>query len=536
MEMNPSLVEISGDGLTIAKVASVARLNDRVALASDPGVREKIFASRQLLENKLAAGEIIYGVNTGFGGNARYLIPSSEISKHQENMFQFLACGVGTALPEDTVRAAMLLRANALAKGFSGVRLVLIEKLLDLLNSRITPVVPRYGSVGASGDLIPSAYIARALLSQGEVSYQGTIQPAAQALADAGLEPLRLEAKEALALVNGTTVMSGIGSLVIDDGASLTASVLACVSLGLEALGGTDDPFKDAVHRAKNHPGQITAATFCRELLSASGNVRNLDFVRARLSATRGTTAQDVVRAEESIQSPYSLRCAPQGLGPMLDALEEYRRTLEREANSVNDNPLVDPVRGEIYHTGNFYGGHVARALDGWKIDLATLANWLHALMAMLVDERFSNGLPPNLSPNPGVSTGFKGVQLCLTSLVCALRQLAQPSMIHTLPTEQYNQDMVSLGTHSALTAMDMTAMAQEATAMVLIALCQAIDLRRGANHLGKGNQAIYAQLRSEVAFLDEDRPLDRDIAKVSALIQKRLIPFPDWRRNDEYL
>jgi phenylalanine ammonia-lyase len=530
MEMNPSLVEISGDGLTIAKVASVARLNNRVELVSHPGVREKIFASRQLLEKKIAAGEIIYGVNTGFGGNARYLIPSSEISKHQENMFQFLACGVGAALPEDTVRAAMLLRANALAKGFSGVRLVIIERLLDLLNSRITPIVPRYGSVGASGDLIPSAYVARALLGQGEVSYQGTVQPAAQAQADAGLEPLRLEAKEALALVNGTTVMNGIGSLVIDDGAYLTASVLACVSLALEALRGTDDPFKDAVQRAKNHPGQIAAAAFCRELLSASGNARNLDLLRAQLGETREAKGHGVVRAEECIQSPYSLRCAPQGLGPILDALEEYRRTLEREANSVNDNPLIDPDRGEIYHTGNFYGGHVARSLDGWKIDLATLANWLHALMAMLVDERFSNGLPPNLSPNPGVSTGFKGVQLCLTSLVCALRQLAQPSMIHTLPTEQYNQDIVSLGTHSALTAMEMTAMMRDAVAMVLIALCQAVDLRRAADKLGTGNRAIYAELRSEVKFLDEDRPLDRDIAKVGELIKKRLIPFPDWR------
>src|SRR6267142_2172108 len=244
MEMNPSLVEISGDGLTIAKVASVARLSKRVELVSHLNVREKISASRRLLEKKLAAGEIIYGVNTGFGG-------------------------------------------NALAKGFSGVRLVIIEKLLDLLNKRITPVVPRYGSVGASGDLIPSAYIARALLGQGEVYYQGTVRPADRTLADARMEPLRLEAKEALALVNGTTVMNGIGSLVIDDGAYLTASVLACVSLALEALRGTDDPFKDAIHRAKNHPGQITAAAFCRELLSTSGNVRNLDLLRAQLSATR---------------------------------------------------------------------------------------------------------------------------------------------------------------------------------------------------------------------------------------------------------
>ena len=306
--MNPSLVEISGDGLTIAQVASVARLSKRVELVSHLNVREKISASRRLLEKKLAAGEIIYGVNTGFGGNARYLIPSSEISKHQENMFQFLACGVGTALPEDTVRAAMLLRANALAKGFSGVRLVIIEKLLDLLNKRITPVVPRYGSVGASGDLIPSAYIARALLGQGEVYYQGTVRPADRTLADARMEPLRLEAKEALALVNGTTVMNGIGSLVIDDGAYLTASVLACVSLALEALGATDDPFKDAIHRAKNHPGQITAAAFCRELLSTSGNVRNLDLLRAQLAIPERRSVKAWSAPRNAFSRP--IRCA----------------------------------------------------------------------------------------------------------------------------------------------------------------------------------------------------------------------------------
>ena len=188
----------------------------------------------------------------------------------------------------------------------------------------------------------------------------------------------------------------------------------------------------------------------------------------------------------------------------------------------------MDPQEGRVYHTGNFYGGHVARALDSWKIDLATLGNWLHALMAMLVDERFNNGLPPNLASKPGLFSGFKGMQLCLTSLVCALRHLANPSLIHALPTEQYNQDMVSLGMHSALTAMQMTTILCDALAILLIAVCQAIDLRGGAKGLGKGNRAVYETIRREVPFVKVDRPLDGDMRKVTELIKKRLIPLPE--------
>lgn len=525
-------IAVSGDRLRLNQIAAVARHNHRATLSADREIRDNIAASRRLLERKLQQGEVIYGVNTGFGGNVHFLIPACDLAKHQENMFQFLACGRGQALPPDTVRAAILLRANALAKGFSGVRIEVIDRLFELLNQRITPIVPRYGSVGASGDLIPAAYIGRALLGQGEVYYHGRVCSAACALADAGIEPIRLQAKEALALVNGTTVMTGIGSLVIYDGAQLTALALACATLAIEALGASDDSFKETIHRVKNHPGQITAAAFCRELLAGSTQLGNLDAMRAQLSQQRAAHGQGVVRVKEALQTPYSLRCVPQGIGPMLDALAEHRRTLEREANSVNDNPLVDPHEEQIYHTGNFYGGHVARALDSWKIDLANLGNWLHALMAMLVDERFSNGLPANLSPKPGVFTGFKGMQLCLTSLICALRQMAAPSTIHPLPTEQYNQDMVSLGTHAALTAMDMTALLREASAIVLIALCQAIDLRQAGAKLGSGNAAVFERLRSQVAFLHEDRALDNDVNRIAELILGRQIPLPaleDW-------
>lgn len=521
---NTDILEISGSGLSIEQVAAVARGSTRVRLTANPEVIKRISASRRLLEEKLERGEIIYGVNTGFGGNVRFLIPPKDLRRHQENAFRFMVCGTGPPLPEDSVRAAILLRANALTKGYSAVREVVIERLLDLLNHHITPVVPRYGSVGASGDLIPSAHIGQVLLGHGEVFYKGQRMSTKEALAQAGVGPIRLEAKEGLALINGTHVMTGIGTLVLHDGAYLSRLVLACASLALEALLGTDDPFREAIQTVKNHPGQIKAAAFCRRLLDGSRYVRNLDEIREKMSRKR---IEEVSRSEEALQNPYSLRCIPQGLGAILDDLAEHRTTVEREINSVNDNPLVDPIEGRIHHTGNFYGGHIARALDSWKIDLATMGNWLHALMAMLVDDRFNHGLPPNLAPKPGLSAGFKGMQLCLTSLVCALRHFANPSMIHTLPTEQYNQDIVSLGVHSALTAMEMTEILKDATSIMLITLCQAIDLRGGKVPLGEGTRKVYEEVRREVPFVDEDRPLDKDIARMSAIIDQRLISLP---------
>lgn len=524
---SPRKIEVSGDGLSVEEVAAVARGSLAVELSGRPEVRERILASRRLLEKRLADGEIIYGINTGFGGNVRFLIPASELGRHQINLLQFMVCGTGPPLPAEAVRAAILLRANALAKGFSGVRLVVVERLLDLLNHGITPVVPRYGSVGASGDLIPAAYIARVLIGQGEVDYRDRKVHAAEALRQAGLEPLELEAKEGLALINGTTVMTGMGALALHEGAYLASLTLACCCLALEVLGGADEPFEAAIQHAKNHPGQIAAASICRQLLAGSRYVRKLDEVRRLARQRRREDAQNVLRWDEAIQSPYSLRCVPQGIGPVLDALETHKRALEREANSANDNPLVDPADGRVYHTGNFYGGHVAQALDSWKLDIATLGNWLHALMAMLVDERFNGGLPSNLAPQPGLHSGLKGMQLCLTSLICALRHLANPNLIHALPTEQYNQDMVSLGSHAAATALDMTRLLRDATAIVLIALCQGIDLRSGKSFLGKGDQRVYEAVRGEVPYLERDRPLDDDIAKVASLIERRLIEVP---------
>jgi phenylalanine ammonia-lyase len=519
------VIEIDGEHLTIEQVAAVARSKARVHVSQEPHVKQRISASRSFLEEKLEHGEVIYGVNTGFGGNLRFLIPTKELQRHQENIFQFLICGCGPQLDEDVVRAAILLRANALLKGYSAVRLVVVERLLDLLNNDITPLVPRYGSVGASGDLIPSAYIARVLLGQGEVLYRGERMTAKEALLQARIEPIGFEPKEGIALINGTTTMTGMATMVAYDGTYLSLLVLSCCTLALEALRGTDHPFQETIQKLKNHPGQVKAAAICRKFLDGSRYVRNLDEIRNGLACKRNAASQEISRSDEPIQNPYSLRCAPQGIGPVLDAMEEHRATIEREINSVNDNPLVDPHDGHIYHTGNFYGGHIARALDSWKIDITTMGNWLHALMALLVDDKFSGGLPPNLAVEPGLFASFKGMQLCVTSLVSELRHSANPSMIHTLPTDQYYQDIVTLGTHAALTAMDMTTILRNTTAILLITLCQAIDLRGGSASLGKGDRAVYDAVRRCVAFVDKDRPLEGDIAKVADMIENRLIP-----------
>ncbi|HEV2687409.1 MAG TPA: aromatic amino acid ammonia-lyase, partial [Bryobacteraceae bacterium] len=331
-------VLISLENLTLDQIISVVRRGGKVALSSDPGFRQMLQRGRQVLERKLAQGEIVYGVNTGFGGNARCLIPDHELAHHQQALMEFLCCGTGEPLPEDAVRAAILLRANALARGLSGVRVVVIERLLEALNRGITPVVPRFGSVGASGDLCPSAHIARALTGQGgDVFYRGRRMPAIEALQQEGLEPLQLESKEGLALLNGTTVMTGVAANVVDDASYLFRVALGSLAMAVEALLSSPDYFHPIIHLAKHHPGQIAVAEMLNSMLYGSRLAIPLDDIRHRVEQER-REAGGAVAAHESIQSPYSLRCIPQGLGPMVETLEQVRTVIEREANSVNDN------------------------------------------------------------------------------------------------------------------------------------------------------------------------------------------------------
>jgi phenylalanine ammonia-lyase len=446
----------------------------------------------------LGRGERIYGVNTGVGGNIRISLAPEQMDLLQANLCRYLSCATGAPLPNDVVRAATLLRVATFATGASAVRLELVAALAELLNRGVTPVVPRYGSVGASGDLMPSAYIARVLVGMGEADYQGRRMPADEALAAAGIRPLSFAPKEALALINGTTVMTAVAALVWTDARCVLRGLLGAIALSIEAMQAPDLPFAAWVHERKGHPGQIAVAAFLREMLAGSGYVR----------ASGG-------------QSCYSLRCPPQGLGQVWEALEDGRAVVEREINSANDNPLVDPDTGVLYKAGNFYGGHIARLLDGWKIDFASMSNWGNALMAVLVDDRFNEGLPANLTPEPGVNSGFKGMQLSVTSLACAIRQMAGPSSIHSLPTDQYNQDVVSLGMHAAVTAMDSLECLRNETAMLLLASAQAVDLRGGSAKLGEGSRRVYDSVRAVAAFQDKDRSMEGEVAAVAASLTK---------------
>jgi phenylalanine ammonia-lyase len=444
----------------------------------------------------LARGDRIYGVNTGVGGNVGISLRPDQMELMQHNLVRHLSCATGQPLTNDVVRAATLLRIATFLGGASAIRNELVDALAGLLNRGVTPVVPRYGSVGASGDLMPSAYIGRVLVGMGEAEFQGRRLPALEALEAAGLRPIRFAPKESLALMNGTIVMTAVAALMQVDALRVLRALLAAVALSVEAMQAPDLPFDPWPHRQKGHPGQIAVAAHLREMLAGSGYTQ----------ASSG-------------QSCYSLRCPPQGLGPVWEALEDARPVLEREINSANDNPLVDPETGILYKAGNFYGGHIARLLDAWKLDFAVMANWGNALMAILVDDRFSAGLPANLTPEPGVNCGFKGMQLSVTSLACAIRQMAGPSSIHSLPTEQYNQDVVSLGMHAAVTAMDALECLRNETAMLLLASAQAVDLRGGPEKLGRGSRRVHDSIRQVAAFQDKDRPMENEVAAVAGKI-----------------
>jgi len=488
------VLEVGDRPLTIEEVARASRGTVDVRLAG--AATKRIVLGRQRLDELVARGERIYGVNTGVGGNVGISLPAEKMELLQHNLVRHLAVATGQPLPNDVVRAAILLRIATFATGASAVRPELVQALAALLNRGVTPVVPRYGSVGASGDLMPSAYIARVLVGAGEAEFAGHRLPALEALAAAGLQPIQFAPKEALALINGTTVMTAVAALLWVDAVRVLRAVLSAAALAVEAMQAPALPFEPWVHERKGHPGQIAVAAYLRDMLAGSGYTQ-----------------------PSGGQSCYSLRCIPQGLGQVWEAFEDGRAVVEREINSSNDNPLVDPETGMLYKAGNFYGGHVSRLLDTWKIDFAAQANWCNSLMAVLVDDRFSGGLPANLSPEPGVNSGFKGTQLSVTSLTCAVRQMAGPSSIHSLPTEQYNQDVVSLGMHAAVTAMDALECLRNETAMLLLAGTQAVDLRGGPGKLGRGSRRVYEKVRRLALFVDKDRPLEHDVAAVSAQI-----------------
>jgi len=490
---------LTGRDLSIGHVVEVARGRREVAL--DPGAADRILASRAVIERLVSDGATVYGVTTGFGDLADTRVEPAQTSTLQHNLVRSHAAGVGEPLPDEVVRAILLLRANALAVGLSGVRIELVELLVAMLNAAVHPVVPSRGSLGASGDLAPLAHVALVLIGEGEATVDGAGPGGgAEALARAGLEPIEFEAKEGLALLNGTQLMAGVGALALHDAQrlALTADVVGAMSL--EAMLGTGAAFAEELVAARPHPGQVASARHLRELLADSE-----------------IWASHRADTEHRVQDAYSLRCMPQVHGAARDALAELERVLTVEINAATDNPLVFPS-GEVISGGNFHGEPLALALDYATMAVAELASISERRTARLVDAHLSAGLPPFLAERPGIESGLMIAHYSAAALVNELQTLAHPASVDTIPTSANQEDHVSMGATSALHLRAAVDRAEQVLAIEALCAAQGIDFRAPLRP-GQGVAAAHAALRAHVGHLDTDRPPSPDIAAVRELV-----------------
>jgi len=515
-------LELDGGSLKIGDVAAFARRSGDAECALSAESVEKIKATHRLKQDLIGREVPIYGVTTGFGDSAHRQISPSKTARLQQNMLHFLGCGTGQLASPEVVRATMLLRANCLAKGYSGVRLELVERLLFYLNNDILPLIPERGSCGASGDLVPLSYLGAALVGEEKVLYDGGVKNSREVLSELGLEPLELEAKEGLAITNGTSFMSAFAALTVWDAEELAFVSDLCAAMASEALLGNRGHFNAFIHEQKPHAGQIESARIIRELLAES----ELSLDSEEFLSGDGLGGKEFLELERQVQDKYSIRCAPHVNGALRDTLEWARRWVEVEINSSDDNPLFDTGGGRVQSGGNFYGGHIALAMDALKIAVANLCDLMDRQLELVVDEKFNAGLTPNLipffdedSPEAGLHHGFKGMQLCCSAMTAEALRLAAPATVHSRSTEAHNQDKVSMGSIAARDACSIVELAQNVAAVHLLAVCQALDLR-GVEKASSRTKAARDVVRKRVPFLDGDRRMDKDIREAVDLIR----------------
>jgi histidine ammonia-lyase len=513
------LVVLTGADLTVADVEAVARRGAGAAL--DTHARVRMQEARDVIDGLVAAGEVVYGVTTGFGDLATTFIPPADASRLQANLLASHAAGVGAPFPREVVRAMLLLRANTLALGHSGCRPLLVDRICAFLAAGIHPVVPEQGSVGASGDLAPLAHLALPLIGRGEVEQHGQRVPALVALREAGLEPLTLGPKEGLALLNGTQLMTGLGALLAADADRLVRTASVAAAMSVEALLGTEVAFAAPYQLARPHPGQVHVAAELRHLLRDSGLQR----------AHHGSA--------HKVQDPYSLRCVPQVHGAVRDALDHLARVLDVELNSATDNPLVFPDGGSVpaetvatggglvISGGNFHGEPIALALDFAKLALAELGSISERRTALLLDPRLNGGLPAFLSPDPGRNSGLMIAQYTAAALASENKVLAHPSSADSIPTSANQEDHVSMGAAAARHARTVLGHVEQIVAIELLCAAQALELRvasmaadpGGAPGPGAGVAEALRRVRTRIEPLGEDREPGRDLAAALALV-----------------
>jgi histidine ammonia-lyase len=490
-------VEIDGQSLTVDEVAQVAAARSKVELAA--AARVRMAATRRVVERVVERNEAAYGVTTGFGKLSDVAIPPDRLAELQVNLVRSHAAGVGALLPEREVRAMMLLRANVIAKGYSGARAELVDLLLDMLNVGLWPLVPEQGSVGASGDLAPLAHLALALIGEGTVVRDGTPYPAHEALRAAGLQPVTLGPKEGITLINGTQAHTAIAALALVDAHRLWQTAHVSGAMSLEGLLGTPVAFDARIHDARGQLGQAASAALLRMLLAES---------EIRESHRHG---------DPRVQDAYALRCMPQVHGPALDAIDFCAGLIQRELNAATDNPLVFE-NGEMLSGGNFHGQAVAMALDVMAIALTNLATIAERRIDRLVHPDFNQGLPPFLTRDAGVNSGFMMAQVTAASLASECKLLAHPASVDTIPTDGNKEDVVPMAMGAAWKLRRIVGNVQNVLAIELMCAAQALDYRAPLRP-GRGVSRAHRVVRELVTPLGTDRVLSGDIASLAAAV-----------------
>ncbi len=493
-------MELAGQQLSLADIARVA--HDRAVVEISANARPTIDASRRVIEEITQSDSVVYGVNTGFGKLSEVHIARADLRQLQLNLVRSHACGIGTPLREPEVRAMMLLRANVLTLGFSGIRAEVIQLLVDMLNRGVNPFVPEKGSVGASGDLAPLAHLALALIGEGEAFYNGELMRASAALSAAGLQPVGLEAKEGLALLNGTQAMHAVGGLALLRAKRLTRVADVIGAMTLEALKGTPAAYDSRIHQARPHPGQCAAAEHLRWLL--------------RDSEIRESHRLDDPR----VQDAYSLRCVPQVHGAVRGALAHCEEVLAIESASATDNPLVFTESRDVISGGNFHGAPLALALDYAAIAVTDLMSISERRTDRLINPDTSEGLPAFLAPQAGMQSGFMIPHVASVALLSEAKVLAHPASIDNLPTSGGKEDHVSMGMTAALKLRTIVENAESLLAIELLAAGTALEYRRPLR-AGVGVEHAYDTLRKIVPPLDQDRAMYNDIEQVATAIRR---------------
>lgn len=495
-----TFVDVGTAPLDIAAVCRVARGEAALRLSDAPAFRDRIERGARFLAETLAAGKPVYGVTTGYGDSCTVEIPFELLDELPRLLVRYHGCGSGRLLDETETGAVLVARLNSLAQGYSAVRWELLESLAGLLEHRLMPLIPAEGSVGASGDLTPLSYIAAVLIGERDVLRAGERVPAADALRDAGMNPLVLQPKEGLALMNGTSVMTGLACLAWERAEYLSQLACRITALAVRAMHGNPQHFDARLFAAKPHAGQNEAAAWIRADLEGD---------------------DDAMR-QVRIQDRYSLRCAPHVIGVLRDALPWMKRDIENELNSANDNPLIDPDELHIYHGGHFYGGHIAFVADSMKNAVANIADLLDRQLALLVDVNYNHGLPSNLSgasdERAALNHGLKAVQIAVSAWTAEALKLTMPASVFSRSTECHNQDKVSMGTIAVRDALRVITLTEQVASACLLAVCQATELRhrRGETDLESltaNQRQMLDAVFATCPFVTEDRQLDSDLA-----------------------